>query len=149
MDCRGNPMWLPKAGTRACPYLNIPGQTKFGRFLIEATIYTAGKNGFQKFVTAKKSSVEYFDLKKIKLPLRIRLRRAGDRFAPLGLGGEKKIGKFLTAQRVPHEVRKKVVLVEDRGKIIWLWPVRISEQAKVTTDTKQILRMKIAESDAE
>jgi tRNA(Ile)-lysidine synthase len=129
--------------------LNIPGRTKFGKFLVEATIGAAERNGFQKCVTSKESNVECFDLEKVKLPLSIRCRIPGDRFVPLGLSGEKKIGKFLTAQRIPYEVRKKVVLVEDREKIIWLWPVRISEQAKVTTDTKQILRMNIAESDAE
>ncbi|MFC1635059.1 tRNA lysidine(34) synthetase TilS [Planctomycetota bacterium] len=126
--------------------LKVPGKTKFGKYLIEATISTAEQNAFEKFVTTKTSYVEYFDLEKVNLSLSVRSRQPGDRFVPLGLGGEKKIGKFLTAQHVPYDVRRKVVLVEDREKIIWVWPIRISEQAKVTSDTRQILRLQITDS---
>ena len=142
--------------------LNIPGQTRFDKYLIQATIYAAEQNSFMAMGGSlkgeafgdgehrdKRRYVECFDLEKIKLPLSIRCRIAGDRFVPLGRSGEKKIGKFLTAQRLPYEVRKKVVLVEDREKIIWVWPVRISERAKVTTDTKQILRVQITEANGE
>jgi tRNA(Ile)-lysidine synthase len=180
-DCRGRPVCLPRVTIQACPYVQIPGKTKFGKYLIEATICEVGKDEFKSadplfchfdrgstvggpkwrnLVTSKqrgsraagyydyarydeKCHIERFDMEKLKLPLRVRHRRPGDRFAPLGLDGEKKIGKFLTAQRIPHEVRKKVVLVEDREKIIWVWPVRISERAKVTAETGQILRLQI------
>jgi tRNA(Ile)-lysidine synthase len=90
--------------------------------------------------------VERFDLEKVNLPLSVRSRRPGDRFVPLGMGGEKKIGKFLTAQHVPHDVREKVVLVEDREQILWVWPVRISEQAKITNTTRHILQLQIMDS---
>jgi tRNA(Ile)-lysidine synthase len=95
---------------------------------------------------SKISFVERFDFEKMKLPLIVRPPRPGDRFVPLGLSDEKKIGKFLTAQRIPHETRERVLLVEDREKIIWVWPIRISERAKVTPDTRQILRLQIMRS---
>jgi tRNA(Ile)-lysidine synthase len=126
--------------------LKIPGKTKYEKYLIEATIITIEENAVEKFMTTKKGDVECFDLEKVKLPLYIRSRRPGDRFVPLGLGREKKIGKFLTAQHVPHDVRRNVIVVEDRKKIIWVWPIRISEQAKVTGDTLQILQLQVKES---
>jgi tRNA(Ile)-lysidine synthase len=87
--------------------------------------------------------VERFDLDKIKLPLIVRHRQAGDKFIPLGMGGEKKVGKFLTAARPPQEVRANVLIVADAEKIIWVWPVRISEEAKITDTTQQILQLQI------
>jgi tRNA(Ile)-lysidine synthase len=77
--------------------------------------------------------------------LLIRLRKAGDRFIPLGLDQEKKVGKFLTAARIPQHLRKKLLIVADSEKIIWLWPIRTSQQAKVTGDTRKILQLRITE----
>ncbi len=124
--------------------LNIPGQTKFGGHVINVTILEKNK-GFEKFKAEKTSFVEWFDIDKVKLPLVVRSRQVGDRFWPLGLAQEKKVGKFLTAEKVPQEMRKKVLIIADNEKIIWLWPVRISEQAKVTNETKKILQLKVAE----
>ena len=84
-----------------------------------------------------------FDFNKIKLPLLVRFRKAGDRFLPLGMDREKKIGKFLTAARLPLEHRQKLLIIADREKIIWLWPIRLSQQTKINGDTRKILQLKI------
>ena len=110
------------------------------------TLYASNWDSISCFPNNSRSNPEYFDLDKVKLPLNIRFRRSGDRFVPLGMDAEKKIGKFLTAQHIPHDVRRKVIVVEDREKIIWVWPVRISERAKVTTGTRKILQLQIMHS---
>ncbi len=126
--------------------VNVPGQTRFGRFLVEAGIFEAD-TGAGRYKAGKTGFAEWFDLARIKLPLSIRRRRAGDRFVPMGLAEEKKVGKFLTAQRVPQRIRKRVLVVADTEKIIWVWPIRISEQAKVTEKTQNILRLQITDSE--
>jgi len=123
--------------------LDIPGQTRFGGCSIESTIFQAEEEEFNKFKAEKNSFIEWFEFNKIKLPVIIRLRKAGDRFVPLGLNEEKKVGKFLTAARIPQHLRKKILIVADSEKIIWLWPIRTSEQAKVTGDTRKILQLRI------
>jgi len=139
--------------------IEIPGQTRFGGYMIEASIFDtdetceksqissarsmADKNRESKIPTS--GGAEWFDLDKIKPPLTVRYRRAGDRFVPLGQRQEKKLGKFLTAQRVPNGVRRKVLVVADREKIIWVWPVRISEQAKITGKSRKILQLQITD----
>jgi tRNA(Ile)-lysidine synthase len=126
--------------------LEIPGRTRFGGYLIEATVYTINPRFEIRDSKSRASSpVERFDLEKVKLPLQVRSRRAGDRFVPLGLSEERKLGKFLTAQHVPPEVRKKVLVVIDSEKIIWVWPIRISEQAKISTGTPRILQLRITD----
>jgi len=122
--------------------LNIPGKTIFGRYLIEATTLDAPITNYQ-FPVSSYKRVEQFDLDRLKLPLTVRPRKDGDRFIPLGLPEEKKVGKFLTAAKVPEEIRQKALIVADSEKIIWIWPVRISEQAKITSDTKEILQLQI------
>ena len=126
--------------------LNVPGQTQFGSYLIEATILETDKKQFEKFKQEKPNFVEWFDLDKVKLPIVVRFRRDGDSFWPLGLTGEKRIGKFLTAAKVPQEIRKKVFSVADAEKIIWVWPIRISEQAKGTGETRKILQLQMADT---
>jgi tRNA(Ile)-lysidine synthase len=128
--------------------LEVPGRTRFGRYLIEAAIFEVDNTGFKEFITSKTNCVEWFDLEQVKLPLIVRFRQAGDKFVPLGLGSEKRLGKFLTAQQVPHEMRRKAIVVADIEKIIWLWPVRMSEQTKVTAQTRSILQLQITDSDS-
>ncbi len=120
----------------------IPGQTRFGDYLIEAGIFDA-EMGAGKFKAGKTGFVEWFDWEKIKPPLIVRTREDGDRFIPLGLAEEKKVGRFLIDQRVPQRIRKKVLVVADSEKIIWLWPIRMCGQAKITDKTKKILRLQI------
>ncbi|MCP4609901.1 MAG: tRNA lysidine(34) synthetase TilS [Planctomycetes bacterium] len=123
--------------------LDIPGQTRFGRYSIKASVFQADEEEFNKFKAKKNSFIEWFDFNKIKPPVIIRFRKAGDRFVPLGLKEEKKVGKFLTAARIPQHLRRKLLIVADSEKIIWLWPIRTSEQTKVTGDTRKILQLRI------
>jgi len=127
--------------------LEVPGRTSFGRYFIEAKIFEAENAGFEEFKAGKTDSVEWFDLEKLKLPLAVRYRQTGDRFVPLGLAGEKRLGKFLTAQRVPQRIRREVLVITDIGNIIWVWPIRISEQTRITGETRQILQLEIIDSN--
>ena len=132
------------AGEPAHPTtVEIPGQATFGKFLIQAIVLAKNEVDFEKFKAAKTDSIEWFDLEKIKPPLIVRRRRTGDRFIPLGQSEEKKLGKFLTAQRIPHGIRRDVLVVTDTEKIIWIWPVRISEQAGITGKTRKILQLQM------
>jgi tRNA(Ile)-lysidine synthetase-like protein len=144
--------------------VEVPGQTRFDRNLVKATVLDA--SAFAEATADKRCSmldtrkktksrienresriqfVERFDFDKIKPPLVVRFRRPGDRFVPLGLGEEKKVGKFLTAAQIPQEVRQKLLIVADSEKIIWVWPIRIAEQAKVTSGTRKILQLQITD----
>jgi tRNA(Ile)-lysidine synthase len=125
--------------------VKIPGATRFSGYLIEAAVLEAEKGALEGFRATKKEFVEWFDLDKVVLPVVVRGRAAGDRFVPLGLREEKKVGKFLTAARVPRQAREKALIVADREKIIWVWPVRMSEQAKVTAGTRKILQLRITD----
>lgn len=123
--------------------VRIPGTTRFRSYVIEANILRAERGDFERFQAKKDDLVEWLDLDTVKQPVRVRFRRDGDRFWPLGLPAEKKLGKFLTAAKVSRQSRGNALIVTDNEKIIWVWPIRISECAKVTGNTSQILQLHI------
>lgn len=122
--------------------VDVPGVTDVGGVKIEAKVLDAGGCDVEKFKQDKDSNVEWFDLDKIKGDIKVRSREEGDRFRPIGGGGVKRIGKFLTADKVPGDVRDRSLIFEDDEKIIWLAPVRVSERTKVTSKTQSILQLK-------
>ena len=135
--------------TRKSVCLKIPSRAKFGDYQIEATVLDVGKCDIEKFRAEKSNFIEWFDLDKVNLPLVVRFREDGDRFWPLGLGGEKRVGKFLTAARVPQEIRQKLLVVADSEKIIWLWPIRMCQHAKITSETQKIFQLQIADTSSD
>jgi tRNA(Ile)-lysidine synthase len=125
--------------------VEIPGRIAFEDFLIHAVILEKSEFDFEKSKSTKTDSIEWFDIDRIKPPIIVHRRRPGDRFVPFGQTEEKKLGKFLTAQRVPHEIRRNVLVVADSEKIIWVWPIRVSEQSKITGQTRKILQLQITD----
>jgi tRNA(Ile)-lysidine synthase len=123
--------------------LKIPGLTEVADYTIGAEVVEAKDCDVEKFKAEKNKFVEWIDFDKLAGPVVVRKRDEGDRFQPLGGVGTKKIGKFLTAQKVPLQLRRKLLVVADNEKIIWLAPLRPSELTRVTAQTKQILQLQI------
>jgi tRNA(Ile)-lysidine synthase len=61
----------------------------------------------------------------------VRNRRDGDRFRPLGLGGEKKLKDLLIDRKVSAEERDRIPLLLWNGEIVWVAGVEISESFKI------------------
>ncbi|MBN1796138.1 MAG: tRNA lysidine(34) synthetase TilS [Sedimentisphaerales bacterium] len=123
--------------------INIGGKTRFGSFVIEASAEKADPAGLEPIKDKESPYVECFDLDKIKFPLTVRFRRAGDRFMPLGLQREKRVSQILTNAKVPYHIRNNVLVISDTERIIWLVPIRIGETVKVTSQTNRLLRLEI------
>ncbi len=81
------------------------------------------------------------DFDKIAEPLEIRGIRSGDKFRPLGLGGTKKIGDYLTDKKQSRHIRDEVVVIRDIKGIIWLVGYEISDRVKITNKTKKVLEI--------
>lgn len=96
----------------------------------------------------KKSSndknIGYFDLDKISFPLAVRTRRNGDRFKPLGMSHNKKLKDFFIDQKVDKNIRNEVPIILSNDEIIWITGYRISEDYKVNSNTKSILKIEVA-----
>ena len=123
--------------------LPIPGKITVGRFEIESRILSRDECDLKEFLKTKPPTTEWFDLESIAPPLRVRRRRPGDRFIPLGQTEEKKIGKFLTAQKAADALRRRILIVEDTRQILWAAPLRISHSVRIQSQTRRILEIAI------
>lgn len=87
------------------------------------------------------SDVALFDEKKLQYPLHLRRWREGDSFVPFGMEGRKKVGDFLTDQKVPVVERKHQFVLLSGEDIIWVVGRRIDNRYKIESKTKNILKI--------
>lgn len=95
----------------------------------------------------KSKTNAYFDYDKLAFPLKVRTRRNGDRFVPLGHTSEKKLKDFFIDQKIDREKRDKIPLILSGDKIIWLTSLRMSDEFKVTESTKRILKIEVCDEN--
>jgi tRNA(Ile)-lysidine synthase len=77
----------------------------------------------------------------------VRTRRPGDRLAPVGLGGHKKLQDLFVDRKVPRLERDGVPLVVDgNDRIIWVAGHALSRDARVTVGTTSVLLFELRRS---
>jgi tRNA(Ile)-lysidine synthase len=80
---------------------------------------------------------EFFDADKIGSKIIVRHWRAGDRFQPIGLKSSAKLQDLFVNAKIPHERRRNLILATTlAGEIFWVENLRISENFKITPQTK-------------
>lgn len=115
--------------------LNIPGNTIIPGWQITATITNSP-------VETRDDFTANFDFDRCGDELIVRSRKPGDRFQPLGMVETKKLQDFMVDSKIPRTWRDKIPIVCSPAGILWVVGWRISEAAKVTIDTKQVLHLK-------
>ena len=123
--------------------VEIDDHVEFEGKRVAAKALDAADCDIEEFKRKKDSYTEWFDHDKLKGPIVARSRKDGDKFEPIGGGGEKKVGKFLTAAKVPGMLRKEVIIFTDAERIIWVAPFRASEITKVTSGTRKIMQLNL------
>lgn len=123
--------------------LQVPGKMRFAGREVEARVLSRPEVDAVRIKGDRNRFTEYLDLDRVKQPIVVRTRQPGDRFQPLGMAGEKKIGKFLTTAKVPRDLREQILIFADRERIVWVCPVRLSERAKITDRTQRVLQLTI------
>lgn len=84
---------------------------------------------------------KYFDFDKIEKNISMRTRRDGDKIIPLGMTGSKKIKDIFINMKIPKECREIIPLICFDNKVSWIVGLKVSDEYKVTSDTKKILRI--------
>jgi len=85
----------------------------------------------------------WLDATAVGLDVRLRTRRDGDRFQPLGSPQTKKLKDFFIAAKMPRAERDRLPLVVTPRGIAWVVGMRIAEWAKITPATRHILRLRV------
>lgn len=89
------------------------------------------------------ADVAMLDKEMLSYPLTVRNFRPGDRFMPLGMKGHRKLKDFFIDLKIPADVRKQIPVILKDDRIIWVGGYRIDDRFKVTTETKEILKISI------
>ncbi|HVQ77637.1 MAG TPA: tRNA lysidine(34) synthetase TilS, partial [Candidatus Binatia bacterium] len=84
-----------------------------------------------------------FDAARMPSALIVRARRAGDRFAPFGAPGSRRLKAFLIAAGVPRWERDRLPLVVAGDDIAWVVGCRRGRVAPVTAETSRILELTV------
>ncbi len=87
------------------------------------------------------SDVALIDEAKLQYPLRLRRWREGDTFVPFGMAGRKKVGDYLTDQKVPIVERKRQFVLVSGEEIVWVVGRRTDDRFRIGTNTENILKV--------
>jgi tRNA(Ile)-lysidine synthase len=86
----------------------------------------------------------YLDRQKAK-NLTVRFWRLGDKIKPLGMRGHRLLSDIFIDKKIPEFERGSIPLVISGGKIAWIAGVMVSDDFKVTRNTKQVLSIELCE----
>jgi tRNA(Ile)-lysidine synthase len=82
----------------------------------------------------------WLDVEKLSKPLKLRVRRQGDQFAPLGLDGHtQKLSDFFVNVKMPQRARDNWPLLCAGDEIIWVPGYRPAHSYRLTESTKSVL----------
>jgi len=88
-------------------------------------------------------NVALLDFDALDFPLTIRTFRPGDRFQPLGMEGEKKVKDLFMDCKIPTLYRKRVPILFQGERILWVTGIRIDHRARLKPETQKILRAEL------
>ena len=97
-------------------------------------------DSFDKDSIAELKYTKWLDYDKIDEAV-VRTRKKGDYIVVDGEGHTKKLKKYFIDEKIPRRERDDVLLVADGSHVLWVVGHRISEAAKITPETKRILRL--------
>jgi tRNA(Ile)-lysidine synthase len=145
------PAWFPAEGSLldaqggggvAAVELPVPGEVELpgiGRVLAEPAPLARAEAGAWR---------ELIDADRVDGSLRVRTRRRGDRFMPLGMTSEKKLQDFFVDAHVPRQQRDSIPLIVDDRAIVWVAGMRLDERFKISARTRRAVRLRFVPSAA-
>lgn len=119
--------------------LPVPGQVRLEELNLTVTAEKWDQNKGLPF----SPRCIYIDGEKIKGELRLRQRRDGDRFRPLGMQGRKKLKDYFIDRKIPREQRNRIPLLTDGENIIWVVGFHMSQDYRITERTRRIVKISL------
>ncbi len=83
----------------------------------------------------------FVDRDKLVFPLELRPWQEGDVFIPMGMEGKKKLSKFLKDEKLSLVAKEGIWVLCSNEDIVWVVGMRMSDQYKVTPETRRILQI--------
>jgi len=141
---QGDELSLSTQPPKMLPAYEFPlelGKTELPSLEISVTLSIERRDEAQ--VSSTDQTVEVADAACVRFPLYLRSRRPGDRFCPFGMKEEKKLKNFLIDEHIPFYERSRLPLLCDKEKILWVVGARLSNAARVSSETDKVLIMRV------
>jgi tRNA(Ile)-lysidine synthase len=122
--------------------VRVPGTTQLSRskWVLNAHILEAWDS--LQIASNADRWVAYLDAAAISPPLVLRRRASGDRFRPLGMGGNTvKLSAFLINRKVPRRWRDRIPLLVADDEIVWVCGHRQADIGLVGSATQKVIRL--------
>lgn len=119
----------------------ISGEYSFrsGKLKIEG--YGIIRSTISKVLTEPKIHQHIIDADRLPTNAKWRFRQEGDMFAPLGLGGSKKLKDYFIDKKVPQRMRNEIPVLAVGNKILIVADIEISDELKVTENTRSYYKV--------
>ena len=127
------PVPHPDAGTRTVMVKELGITLVLGSMPVESmgSLTSAGQH------------TAFFDMDKLTFPMLLRNTLSGDRFMPLGMQGTQKEKDFFINNKIPRNIRRETPVLVSRNAIVWIVGHRIDERAKITQQTRNVLKIEL------
>ncbi|MCP4645459.1 MAG: tRNA lysidine(34) synthetase TilS [bacterium] len=125
--------------------LNVPGKTLVRDQVFRVRLLDAPPA--QPLAEYCSPARQVFDADRLGEPLAVRLRRDGDRFSPLGLGGSKKLKDYFIDLGMPAGERESQRLLTGPNGIAWVIGLAVDESVAVTSATQRVLEVEVLNAD--
>ncbi|MDD2433262.1 MAG: tRNA lysidine(34) synthetase TilS [Clostridia bacterium] len=88
----------------------------------------------------------YLPWEKVATEIYVRSRQAGDRFAPPGLAGTKKVKDFFREQKIPQGKREQIILVVVGAEIVWIPGLAVTKKCFLRSKKEKYLVLTLKNS---
>lgn len=122
----------------------MEGKIEFGGITVSWYVFenTAGAAVLDKI--PKNDCTKWFDYDRIKQSMTLRYRKTGDFLVVNAQGGTKSLKQYMIDEKIPAAHRADLPLLASGQKILWVLGHRISEDGKISSQTKHIIEIQIS-----
>jgi len=133
----------PSAGGEAPPEnIVLPGDGRFDLPGWKMSVKVTTRRGRE--VVPAQATGRSAALASVSFPVSVRPRRNGDRLAPFGMKGTKKLSDIMIDAKVPLRNRDRIPVFEDRSGILWIPGVAAAERTRITGRTRRAVTFELS-----
>jgi len=110
-----------------------------GKLAVEG--YGIIRSTISKVFTHPKIHQHIIDADRLPTTAKWRFRQEGDMFAPLGMGGSKKLKEYFIDKKIPQRMRDSIPVLAVENKILAVVDVEIADELKVTENTRSYYKI--------